>query len=69
MFYFAAVSLGLKDTSGQAVEAINQIPDIVWSNLEQQRPAAVTLLQQVRSGVPQYMAIPLVLVYNIHSGI
>jgi len=62
VFYFAAVSLGLKDTSGQAVEAINQIPEIVWSNLEQQRPAAVTLLQQVRSGVPQYMAIPLVLV-------
>ena len=62
VFYFVAVSLGLKDTSGQAVEAINQIPDTVWSNLEQQRPAAVTLLQQVRSGVPQYMANPLVLV-------
>ena len=62
VFYFAAVSLGLEDTSGQAVQAINQIPDTVWSNLEQQRPAAVTLLQQVRSGVPQYMAIPLVLV-------
>ena len=62
VFYFAAVSLGLKDTSGQTVEAINQIPDIVWSNLEQKRPAAITLLQQIRSDIPQYITIPLVLV-------
>lgn len=62
VFYFVGVSLGLEDTSGQASQAISQIPDTVWSNLEQQRPAAVTLLQQVRAGVPYYMVIPLILV-------
>lgn len=62
IFYFVAVSLGLKDTSGQAVQAINQIPDTVWNNLAQQRPSAVTLLQQVKAGVPYYMIVPLILV-------
>ncbi len=62
VFYFVAVSLGLKDTSGQAAQAVSQIPDTVWTNLEQQRPAAVTLLQQVKAGVPYYMVVPLILV-------
>lgn len=58
-FYFAAVSMGLTDTVGNANEAIAQIPQSVWDALQEKRPAAVTLLNQVRAGVPYYMIIPL----------
>lgn len=61
-FYFAAVNMGLPDTIGNANEAIAQIPQTVWAALEEKRPAAVTLLNQVRSGVPYYMVIPLIVV-------
>ncbi len=61
-FYYAAVSMGLPDTVGNASEAIAQIPDTVWAALEEKRPAAVTLLNQVKAGVPYYMVIPLVAV-------
>ena len=58
-FYFAAVSMGLTDTVGNANEAIAQIPQSVWDALQEKRPAAVTLLNQVRAGVPYYMIVPL----------
>lgn len=62
-FYFAAVSMGLPDTVGNANEAISQIPGSVWTALEEKRPAAVTLLKQVQAGgLSWYMVIPLVLV-------
>lgn len=62
VFYAAAVGMGLPDTTGQAAQAINQIPNAVWDGLAEKRPAAVTLLQQVKAGVPYFMMIPLVLV-------
>lgn len=61
-FYFAAVGMGLPDTIGNANEAITQIPQSVWDALQEKRPAAVTLLNQVRAGVPYYMIIPLIFV-------
>ena len=61
-FYFAAVNMGLPDTIGNANEAIAQIPQSVWDALQEKRPAAVTLLNQVRAGVPYYMIIPLICV-------
>lgn len=61
-FYWAAVSMGLPDTLGNANDAITQIPDTVWKALEEKRPAAVTLLNQVKAGVPYYMVIPLICV-------
>ena len=61
-FYFAAVNMGLPDTIGNANEAIAQIPDSVWKALEEKRPAAVTLLNQVKAGVPYYMVVPLICV-------
>lgn len=61
-FYFAAVSAGLPDTVGNANDAIAQIPESVWAALNEKRPAAVTLLNQVRAGVPTYMVIPLIVV-------
>lgn len=61
-FYAASVFLGLPDKVGSASEAINSIPASVWANLSAERASAVTLLKQVQSGIPGYMAIPLVLV-------
>ena len=61
-FYFAAVNMGLPDTVGNANDAIAQIPASVWEALKEKRPAAVTLLNQVRAGVPYYMVIPLIVV-------
>ena len=61
-FYFAAVYMGLPDTIANPSEAITQIPQSVWDALNEKRPAAITLLNQVRAGVPYYMIIPLILV-------
>lgn len=62
-FYFAAVNMGLPDTAGNARDAIAQIPDSVWTALEEKRPAAVTLLKQVQAGgLSWYMVLPLVAV-------
>lgn len=57
-----AASLSLPSTTASATEAINQIPKEVWANLEEARPSAVTLLNQVQEGVPMYMIIPLIVV-------
>ena len=62
-FYFAAVSMGLPDTPGNANEAIAQIPQTVWDALSEKRAAAVTLLKQVQAGgLSWYMVLPLVAV-------
>lgn len=59
---FFTVSLGLPGEVGSATEAINQIPEDVWTVLAEERPAAVDLLNQVKEGVPFYMILPLILV-------
>ena len=61
-FYIAGVSMGLPTTTGDAATAIGQIPEEVWTVLAEKRESAVTLLNQVKDGVPTYMIIPLVLV-------
>ena len=61
-FYYAAVKMGLPDTIGNPNDAIAQIPQSVWEALQEKRPAAVTLLNQVKAGVPYYMIIPLIAV-------
>ena len=61
-FYGVSVFMGLPDTIGSASEAINNIPQSVWSALAAERESAVTLLRQVQSGIPAYMGIPLFLV-------
>ena len=62
-FYIAGVVLDLPTVQGNAAEAINQIPADVWTKLAEQRESAVTLLKQVKSGVPLYMVIPLIIVF------
>ena len=65
VFYFAGVALGLPSTTGQAADAIAQIPQDVWAALAEKRPSAVTLLELVKAGVPAYMILPLIIVLGL----
>lgn len=58
----AGFTMGLPSTVGDPIQAIDSIPADVWTALAEKRESAVTLLNQVKSGVPLYMAIPLVIV-------
>jgi len=62
VFYAVSVSMGLPSSTAKAAEAIAQIPANVWTVLESERPSAVTLLKLVKTGVPVYMLIPLIIV-------
>ncbi|SJZ48224.1 Na+/H+ antiporter NhaC [Cetobacterium ceti] len=61
-FYIAGVVMGLPTTTGNAAAAIAQIPADVWTKLAEQRESAVILLNQVKTGVPIYMILPLIFV-------
>lgn len=61
-FFAASILMQLPDTTGSVESAIASIPESAWVALAEERPSSVTLLEQVRAGVPVYMAIPLVLV-------
>lgn len=65
VFFAVSVSMGLPDTVGDAAEAINKISPDVMAYLAEEKPAAVTLLEQVKNGVPYYMIIPLLLVLAV----
>lgn len=65
VFYFVGVTLGLPSTTGQAADAIAQIPQDVWTALAEERPSAVTLLELVKAGVPAYMILPLIIVLGL----
>lgn len=60
--FVMGIVMGLPNESTNAGAVISQIPQEVWTALAAERPAAVDLLNQVQSGVPVYMVIPLVLV-------
>lgn len=62
IIFFVSIGMGLPSTVGNAADAINQIPQQVWDNLNEARPSAVSLLNQVKEGVPTYMIVPLLLV-------
>ena len=49
-------------TQGDVAEAIREIPEAARAALAEERPAALMLLNQVESGVPFYMIIPLIVV-------
>lgn len=59
---FFVASMGLPGEVASASDAIEQISPEVLTYLAEERPASVTLLQQVEGGVPIYMMIPLILV-------
>ena len=55
----------LPNTQGDVAAAIAQIPAEARAALEAERPSALALLNQVESGVPYYMVIPLILVIGL----
>lgn len=62
IFYIMGSSMGLPNTSVSAADAIAQVPAEVWDVLREERASAVTLLEQVQSGVPFLMIVPFVIV-------
>lgn len=61
-FAVAGKIMNLSTIHGNGAEAIGKIPAEVWSELAQKGDSAITLLNQVKTGVPYYMVIPLILV-------
>lgn len=59
---FFLASLSLPNMQGNVTQAIAQIPESAYAALQEQRPSALLLLQQVEQGVPYYMIVPLLLV-------
>lgn len=60
IFYMA--SSHLPNVQGDVQAALDSIPEEAYSALEERRPSAVLLLEQVKIGVPYYMVIPMLLV-------
>ncbi len=62
---FLFVGLNLPGNSVEPAKAIEAIPPEVWQKLQEAKPVAIDLLNQVKTGVPTYLVIPLVLVIAI----
>ena len=60
IFYLAGSHL--PNVQGDVQEALGRIPPEAYAALEEKRPSAVDLLEQVKSGVPYYMIVPMLLV-------
>ncbi len=60
IFYFAGAHL--PNEQGDVQAALDSIPKEAITALEERRPSAVLLLEQVKTGVPYYMVIPMLLV-------
>jgi Na+/H+ antiporter NhaC len=56
------LGMGLPSVIGDARQAIDSIPPEAYEALSVERPSAILLLEQVKSGVPLYMIIPLFIV-------
>lgn len=65
IFYAVSVGMQLPTEASTAAKAIEAIPESVWGPLQEARPSAVQLLNQVKEGVPFYMIIPLLLVIGV----
>lgn len=62
VFFAVSCAQGLGGMAGSASAAIDAIPEDVWVTSSEKSTTAVTLLEQVRTGVPIYMLIPLIAV-------
>ncbi len=60
IFYLAGSHL--PNVQGDVQEALGRIPPEAYAALEEKRPSAVDLLEQVKSGIPYYMIVPMLLV-------
>lgn len=61
-FAVAGFMMKLPSVTGNGSEAIAKIPADVWEKLAEKGDSAMILLNQVKTGVPYYMVIPLILV-------
>ncbi len=62
-FYIAGIAMKLPSESADASQAIANIPEDAWAALEEERPAAVDLLNQVQAGnIPLWMMLPIVII-------
>jgi len=58
-------AFNLPNTQGDVAAAISQIPEAARNALAEERPSALSLLEQVEAGVPYYMVIPLIVVIGL----
>lgn len=66
LFYVTARIKGLADTAGDVSAALEAIPNEAFVALEEKRPAAIELLNQVAGDkVPLYMIVPVVLIVGL----
>lgn len=65
IYCIGAFAYDLPGTQGDVAAAISQIPQSAKDALAEQRPTALTLLEQVQTGVPYYMIIPLIVVIGL----
>ncbi len=62
LFFITGKAMNLPTERVNGAQVVGNISQEVWDFLAEERPAAVSLLEQVRDGVPYYMVIPLILV-------
>ena len=65
VFFIVGMTMGLSGETVDTSGILDTIPQSAMDFLAEERPEAVDLLEQVRSGVPYYMVIPLVLVIGL----
>lgn len=64
-FYVVSLSMGLPDTVGEVSQILSTMPPETISILEEKRPAVLTLLEQVQTGVPLFLIIPVIIVITM----
>lgn len=65
VIFCVGLGLGLSNNQADVSAAISQIPQEALEALEEERPSALTLLDQVQNGVPYFMVIPLIVVIGL----
>ena len=64
-FYSLSVAMGLPDNAGDPSKILAAMSQETIKVLEEERPAVLTLLAQVKDGVPLYMIIPVIIVVTM----
>lgn len=64
-FYIAGVKMGLPTTLADTSGVLDIIPESAITYLEGAKPEAVILLNQIETGVPWFMIIPLIIVIGL----
>lgn len=62
VFFISGATMGLSATVGDASNVLSNIPEETIEVLMEERPSVLSLLEQVESGVPVYMILPVFLV-------